>query len=116
MQNSSADVMLASQRALFDIPSDVCYLNAASYTPLPLATLAAGRAAVGRKGRPWLVDNDFATQQYGRTRQAAAQLIRADAADVALIPSISYGVASRYRPARGSLSCMTIIPHRCWNG
>ncbi len=86
--------MLPSQRALFDIPSDVCYLNAASYTPLPLATLAAGRAAVGRKGRPWLIDNDFAAQQYSRTRQAAARLIHADAADVALIPSISYGVAT----------------------
>ncbi|MGB6445983.1 MAG: aminotransferase class V-fold PLP-dependent enzyme [Xanthobacteraceae bacterium] len=86
--------MLPSQRPLFDIPSDVCYLNAASYTPLPLATLEAGRAAVGRKGRPWLIDNDFAAQQYSRTRQAAARLIRADAADVALIPSISYGVAT----------------------
>jgi selenocysteine lyase/cysteine desulfurase len=86
--------MLLSQRALFDIPSDICYLNAASYTPLPLATLEAGRAAVGRKGRPWLIDNDFAVQQYNRTRQAAARLIHADAADVALIPSISYGVAT----------------------
>jgi selenocysteine lyase/cysteine desulfurase len=86
--------MLPSQRALFDIPSDVCYLNAASYTPLPLATLEAGRAAVGRKGRPWLIDNDFAAQQYDRTRKAAARLINADAADVALVPSISYGVAT----------------------
>ena len=86
--------MLPSQRALFDIPGDVCYLNAASYTPLPLATLEAGRAAVARKGRPWVIDNDFAAQQYDRTRKAAARLINADAADVALVPSISYGVAT----------------------
>ncbi len=86
--------MLPSQRALFDIPGDVCYLNAASYTPLPLATLEAGRAAVGRKGRPWLIDNDFAAGQYDRTRKAAARLINAEAADVALVPSISYGVAT----------------------
>ena len=86
--------MLPSQRALFDIPDDVCYLNAASYTPLPLATLEAGRAAVARKGRPWLIDNDFAAQQYDRARKAAARLIGADAADVALVPSISYGVAT----------------------
>ena len=45
--------MLASQRALFDIPREICYLNAASYSPLPLKTLEAGRAAVGRKGTPW---------------------------------------------------------------
>ena len=54
--------MLSSQRALFDIPRDVCYLNAASYSPLPLKTLEAGRAAVARKGRPWLLDNDFAAR------------------------------------------------------
>jgi selenocysteine lyase/cysteine desulfurase len=86
--------MLSSQRALFDIPPDVCYLNAASYSPLPLATLEAGRAAVGRKGRPWLIDAEFAAQQYDRARKAAARLIHAEAADVALIPSISYGVAT----------------------
>src|SRR5215467_8464925 len=86
--------MLPSQRALFDLPGDVCYLNAASYSPLPLRTLEAGRAAVGRKGRPWLIDNDFAAQQYDRTRKAAARLINVDPTDVALIPSISYGVAT----------------------
>src|ERR1700722_12644123 len=86
--------MLPSQRALFDISGDVCYLNAASATPLPLATLEAGRAAVERKGHPWLIDDDFAARQYDRARQAAARLISADAADVALISSISYGVAT----------------------
>ncbi len=86
--------MLPSQRALFDLPSNVCYLNAASYTPLPLRTLEAGRAGVDRKGRPWLIDNDFAAEQYDRARKAAARLINADAADIALISSISYGVAT----------------------
>ena len=52
--------MLSSQRALFDIPPDICYLNAASYSPLPLKTLEAGRAAVGRKGRPWTLEAGFA--------------------------------------------------------
>jgi selenocysteine lyase/cysteine desulfurase len=86
--------MLPSQRALFDIPRAVCYLNAASYSPLPLRTLEAGRAAVARKGRPWLIDNAFATAQYARTRKAAAALINADSDDVALIPSVAYGVAT----------------------
>ena len=40
--------MLPSQRALFEIPRQICYLNAASYSPLPLRTLEAGRAAVLR--------------------------------------------------------------------
>jgi selenocysteine lyase/cysteine desulfurase len=86
--------MLASQRALFEMPRHICYLNSASYSPLPLRTLEAGRAAVGRKGTPWTLDASFAHQQHERARAAAARLIHADPADVALIPSISYGVAT----------------------
>jgi len=86
--------MLASQRALFDIPRHICYLNSASYSPLPLRTQEAARAAVGRKGRPWTLEAGFANEQHERARSAAARLINADPADVALIPSISYGVAT----------------------
>ena len=86
--------MLASQRALFKIPRQICYLNAASYSPLPIRTLEAGRAAVLRKGTPWTLEASFASQQYERARTAAARLINAEPSDVALIPSISYGVAT----------------------
>ena len=86
--------MLASQRALFEMPRDICYLNSASYSPLPLRTQDAGRAAVGRKGTPWTLNTDFANGQHERARTAAARLIHADPADIALIPSISYGVAT----------------------
>jgi len=86
--------MLPSQRALFDIPPDVCYLNAASYSPLPRQTLDAGRAAVGRKGQPWLLDESFAQRQHERTRKAAAALINAAPQDVALVSSVGYGVAT----------------------
>jgi selenocysteine lyase/cysteine desulfurase len=86
--------MLASQRALFDVPREVCFLNAASWSPLPLATIEAGEKAVRRKGRPWLLDPAFASNQYERTRRAAARLIHADAEHVALISSVGYGVAA----------------------
>jgi selenocysteine lyase/cysteine desulfurase len=97
--------MLASQRCLFEIPRDISYLNAASYSPLPRGVLEAGRAAVGRKGRPWTLDAGFAETQHKRVRIAAARLINADAADVALISSVSYGVATAaklVRVARGT--------------
>jgi selenocysteine lyase/cysteine desulfurase len=86
--------MLPSQRDLFEIPRDICYLNSASYSPLPRQTLEAGRAAVGRKGQPWTLDAGFAGRQHERARAAAARLINADASDVALIPAISYGIAT----------------------
>jgi selenocysteine lyase/cysteine desulfurase len=86
--------MLASQRDLFEMPRDICFLNSASYSPLPRPVLEAGRAAVGRKGQPWRLDASFASAQYERARAAAARLINADPADIALIPSVSYGVAT----------------------
>jgi selenocysteine lyase/cysteine desulfurase len=86
--------MLASQRALFEMPRHICYLNSASYGPLSLRTQEAGRAAVGRKGTPWTLDAAFADGQHQRARAAAARLINADPADVALIASVSYGVAT----------------------
>jgi selenocysteine lyase/cysteine desulfurase len=86
--------MLSSQRALFDMPREVCYLNAAAWSPLPLAAQDAGRIGVARKGQPWRLDPGLAAQQYERARAAAARLINADPADVALISSVSYGVAT----------------------
>jgi selenocysteine lyase/cysteine desulfurase len=86
--------MLASQRGFFDVPRDICYLNSASYSPLPKRTLEAARAAALRKGAPWMLDAAFAGREYERARQAAARLINAEPADVALISSVSYGVAT----------------------
>jgi len=86
--------MLASQRGLFAVPRDICYLNSASYSPLPVRTQEAARDAVSRKGAPWLLDAGFANRQHERARAAAARLINAEASDVALISSVSYGVAT----------------------
>lgn len=97
--------MLASQRHLFDVPRDVAYLNAAAWSPLPLATQEAARSAVGRKGQPWTLGADFADAQHERARAAAARLIGADAGDVALVSSVGYGVAIAgkvFAPAKGS--------------
>ncbi|QQS14497.1 MAG: aminotransferase class V-fold PLP-dependent enzyme [Rhodospirillales bacterium] len=86
--------MLPAQRHLFDIPREVCYLNAASWSPLPLAVQEAGRAGVARKGRPWELAGDLAGTTHERARRAAAALIGADPADVALVSSVGYGVAT----------------------
>ncbi len=86
--------MLGSQRALFAMPREVCYLNAAAWGPLPISSQEAGRAGVARKGQPWTLDPQFPAQQFARARTAAAGLIGAAPEDVALIPSVSYGVAT----------------------
>jgi selenocysteine lyase/cysteine desulfurase len=86
--------MLPCQRALFDMPREVCFFNAAAWSPLPLASQEAGRAAVGRKGQPWKLPDGFQAGQYERARKAAAALIGAEPNDVALISSVGYGVST----------------------
>jgi selenocysteine lyase/cysteine desulfurase len=92
--SAPSEALLPCQRALFDIPREVCFLNAASWSPLPLASQEAGRIGVARKGQPWKLGPEFAPAQHQRARVAAARLINADPDDVALISSVSYGVAT----------------------
>jgi selenocysteine lyase/cysteine desulfurase len=94
--------MLPSQRALFDIPDHICYLNAASVGPLPRAVREAGEVGVARKAQPWAIEPGNAQKQYERARTAAARLINADPDDVALISSVSYGIATAGKVLRVS--------------
>ncbi|MCG8504945.1 MAG: aminotransferase, partial [Sphingomonadales bacterium] len=85
---------LPSQRHLFDIPRDVCYLNAAYMTPLSRAARAAGEVAFGARAAPWTVSpEDFFTGSE-ELRGLFARLINARADDVALVPAVSYGLAT----------------------
>ena len=89
--------MLPCQRNLFDIPRDVCWLNAAAWSPLPIASRQAGEQGVLRKVHPWEMRPDDGSRQIERARTAAARLINADPQDVAVISSVSYGVATAGR-------------------
>ena len=86
--------MLESQRRLFDIPRDVAYFNAAGWSPVPRAVAAAGEAGANRKARPWEFSKAFYNAQYERARAAAARVVNAEPADIALISSVGYGVAT----------------------
>jgi selenocysteine lyase/cysteine desulfurase len=86
--------MQSPWRELFDIPRDVAYLSAASYSPLPRVTVEAGCAAMGNKAQPWLLPAGFIEQQNEGLRERAARLINADASDVALVSSVGYGIAT----------------------
>ena len=86
--------MLASQRALFEIPRNVAYLNNASYSPLPRVVRSAGDTGVAAKSSPWAMDPDAITVQAEQVRRAAASFIGAAPADIAITPSVAYGVAT----------------------
>ncbi|MDP6873741.1 MAG: aminotransferase class V-fold PLP-dependent enzyme [Alphaproteobacteria bacterium] len=86
--------MIPSQRHLFDIPDDVAYFNCAYMSPLMKKVVAAGQEAVALKARPWQITppDFFSTPELAR--ELFAQLINAQADDIAIIPACSYGTAT----------------------
>ncbi|MGE0845331.1 MAG: aminotransferase class V-fold PLP-dependent enzyme [Flavobacteriaceae bacterium] len=85
------------QRALFSIPRDVAYFNAAYMGPLTRAAVEAGRRAAEFKATPWTVSSqDFFTRS-DRFRALAARLINASPADIAIVSSASYGAETAAR-------------------
>src|SRR5438128_4757589 len=107
---SSAGLALASQRHLFEIPDDVAFLNCAYISPLPKVSLSAGDRGLRRKAQPWtIVAADFFTSSE-TVRKLFADLINADADDVALAPAGSYGMpqAAHNIPIRRTQRIVTL--------
>jgi selenocysteine lyase/cysteine desulfurase len=86
--------MIPCQRALFDLPRDVAYLNCAYIGPLLVEALDAGRAALARKARPWTIHPADFFAETERVRDLVARLIGADAEGVAVVPAASYAIAT----------------------
>ena len=93
---------MTHERTPFDIPERIAYLNCASMCVRLHAVSAAGHEAVDRMGRPWAVRADDWFTQAAQVRAQFAQVIGAKAASVALVPSVSYGIAlaARNLPVR----------------
>ncbi|MBL4790564.1 MAG: aminotransferase class V-fold PLP-dependent enzyme [Kordiimonadaceae bacterium] len=87
-------MILPSQRHLFDIPRDVCYLNAAYMTPLTKAQQEIGAVSAAQNGRPWEVFPEDFNPTSDKIRNHAASMFNVRADDIAIIPSVSYGIAT----------------------
>ena len=101
---------LETERALFEIPDDVTYLNCASMSPQLRTVTAAGSRRCGARRRrgtlrasDWFVHAEPLRALFGR-------VIGADAESVALVPSVSYGlaVAAANVPVRAGQSILVI--------
>ncbi|ATB44290.1 hypothetical protein CYFUS_009777 [Cystobacter fuscus] len=84
---------LPCQRHLFDLPEGLTWLNCAYMSPQSHAVTEAGREAVVRKARPWLLRPEDFFSESEALRRLFASLVEADAEGVALVPSVSYGMA-----------------------
>jgi selenocysteine lyase/cysteine desulfurase len=101
---------LASQRALFEIPDDVTYLNGASMSPQLRTVTAAGIEAVRAKASPWTLRSDDWFVHAEPLRALFARVIGADAESVAIVPSVSYAlaVAAANVPVRAGQSIVVV--------
>ena len=86
---------LLCQRHLFDIPEAVAYLNCAYMSPLLRRVTESGQRAVARKSRPWEITPADFFSEVGQARRLFATLLGGGAGedDVAIVPSVSYGMA-----------------------
>lgn len=81
------------QRHLFEIPDDVTYLNCANLSPQLRSVSAAGVSAVGSKTWPWkIIPSDWFSGPE-TLRGLAAKVVGVDADSIALVSSVSYGIA-----------------------
>lgn len=84
---------LGSQRTLFEIPDDVTYLNCASMSPQMRSVTAAGLDAVRAKASPWTLRGSDWFVHAEPLRALFGRVVGADAESVAIVPSVSYGLA-----------------------
>jgi len=86
--------LIPCQRHLFDIPEGVAYFDCAKMSPLLNAAAEAGRRGMARKAHPWEIEAPDFFDESDRVRALFARLIGAAADDIAIIPSVSYGMAT----------------------
>ena len=80
-------------RAEFDIPRDVCYLNAAYMTPQPSAVVEAAIRGATLRSQPWhITPADFFTEVEA-LRVAFARQVGCAPDNIAIVPSAGYGVS-----------------------
>ncbi len=87
--------MLDCKRDHFDLGDEVTYLNCAYLGPLSKRVQEAGRQGLALKVQPWQVRTSHFFEPCDRLRATFARLIGASHADdVAILPSVSYGLAN----------------------
>jgi selenocysteine lyase/cysteine desulfurase len=83
-----------NQRHLFTLPDDFHYLNCSYMSPLLKSVEEAGINGIRLKREPWKVHPEDFFQQSDEIRKLFARIINtSDPMNIAIIPSVSYGMA-----------------------
>ena len=93
--------MLACQKARFTLPDGLHYLNCAFMAPLAHAVRAAGAEGIDRRATPHLISPPDFFEESDLVRCLFSRLVNIpDPNRVAIVPSVSYGLATVARNAR----------------
>ncbi len=90
---TTATAMSFDYRAEFDIPRDICYLNAAYMTPQPRVVVDAAIRGAVRRSRPWQITPPDFFADVENLRAAFARQVGCLPDNIAIVPSAGYGVA-----------------------
>lgn len=93
-------MILTNQKKLFTIPQDIVYLNCANMSPLLKSAEQAGIKAIIKRTNPWRYTIDDWFQPAEELKKLFAAIIQADSENIALIPSVSYGIATAAKNIR----------------
>ena len=85
--------LIPSQRDLFEIPDGITFLNCANLSPQLRTVTAAGLNSTRAKASAWEITPPDWFTNIEILRELAAQVLNADAESIALVPSVSYGIA-----------------------
>jgi selenocysteine lyase/cysteine desulfurase len=103
--------MLTCQRDLVHLPDGLHYLNCAYMAPLLRSVEEAGIAALQRRRDPTAITADDFFTGSDRARTLFARLVGCDAARVAIIPGVSYGMATVAKNVRLRAGQNVVVAH-----
>lgn len=87
--------MLTNQKYKFSIDDDITWLNGSYMSPQLKSVEEAGLSAIKRKSKPWTIPPADFFNDVEEVKKLFAQLISAPETNrIALIPSVSYGIAN----------------------
>jgi selenocysteine lyase/cysteine desulfurase len=97
-------------KSLFSLPENIHYLNCAYMSPLLKSVEEAGKRGIERKRNPIDVSPASFFTEVELLKAKFAQLVNAKASQVAIIPSVSYGMASALKniPGAKGMKAITI--------
>jgi len=86
-------MIIPNQKSLFSIPDDITFLNCANMSPLLKSVNEAGASAINQRNAPWTISVQQWFEPAEELKVLFAKIINSDKENIALIPSVSYGIA-----------------------